>query len=210
MRINRSFLAVCRTVHIYLTMFGLLVMLLFGITGFTANHEAWFGATNFRLTELAGETPKDLIDKHDALRIVEHIRASFPVSGAMSSYDELEDQIAIGIRSPRDKWDIEIDRATGHTTVRGETTNFIGLINNLHRGRYSGVFWSIVIDVTALLIAIACFTGVVLWLVLPKRRKLGLAGLAVGVIGTFVIYAVLVPGPDVGVKPSSEAQPKAE
>ena len=50
-RINRRFLDYCRTIHIYLSMFGLLVMFLFGLTGFTVNHEDWFKATTPRVVE---------------------------------------------------------------------------------------------------------------------------------------------------------------
>jgi hypothetical protein len=44
-RLSRRLLSTCRTVHVYLSVLGLTVMLFFGITGFTAYHEDWFSAT---------------------------------------------------------------------------------------------------------------------------------------------------------------------
>ena len=59
----------------------------FGITGFTVNHEEWFGATTSpRVTETRGTTPiADLLAKDDALRMapVEHVRNTWRISGAI-------------------------------------------------------------------------------------------------------------------------------
>ena len=63
MQINRSFLAFCRTIHIYLTMLGLFAMLGFGVTGFTAYHETWFDAAKTKETEWAGKIPTELLEK---------------------------------------------------------------------------------------------------------------------------------------------------
>jgi len=87
-------------------------------------------------------------------------------------------------------------KASGVTTVSCDSFNAFALINNLHRGRYSGAAWKWVIDGTALLIALACATGIVLWVVLPKRRALGIAAVVIGAIGTAAIYLALVPGSD--------------
>ena len=48
--IKRKLLYFSRTVHIYLTMLGMFLMLLFGITGFTIDHEDWCRATTPRVT----------------------------------------------------------------------------------------------------------------------------------------------------------------
>ena len=197
MQINRKFLAFCRTIHIYLTLLGLFVLLLFGITGFTVNHEDWFGATTPRVTESTGQTATALIEKNDRLAIVEHLRATFHISGAMTSFDDLEQTLSVGFKEPGQMWEIEIDKASGKTSVHNEAFNFVAMVNNLHRGRYAGPSWKWVIDISAILIVIACFTGVVLWLVLPKRRQLGIAAMVVGTVGTMLIYLWLVPGADV-------------
>ena len=194
--IKKPVLALCRTLHVYLTMFGLLVLLLFGITGFTVNHEEWFGATRPRVTEIEGETPRALLVASDSLRIVEHLRKTFHVSGAMTDYDASGEKISVSFKEPGQLWEIEIEQSTGRTRAHHEAYNFAAIINNLHRGRYAGPAWSWVIDLSALLIVLACATGIVLWLALPRRRVLGFVALAVGVLGTLGIIFALVPGPD--------------
>jgi hypothetical protein len=100
---------------------------------------------------------------------------------------------------------LEIAKDTGATTFHRETFNFFALINDLHRGRDAGAFWRWVIDLSAAAIVLACVTGFVLWLALPKRRKLGVIVLVAGTIGTLAFYYALVPGPDTAAKADAPA-----
>lgn len=196
-RVNRKFLDWCRTIHIYLSMFGLLVMFLFGLTGFTINHEDWFGATTPRTQESEIKVPLTLVAKNEALGIVERLRSDLRISGAMTAFDDLDDRFSIGFKEPGQIWEIELEKATGVARVRHEMFNFTAVINNLHRGRYSGQAWRWVIDVSAMLVVIACGTGLVLWLALSRRRALGALALMLGIAGTLLVYWFLVPGQDV-------------
>lgn len=204
-RINRRFLEFCRTLHIYLSMFGLLVMFLFGLTGFTINHEDWFGATTPRVRESEIKLPPDLLAKNDRLGIVEKLRSDLKISGAVTAFDDLDDRFSVGFKEPGQTWEIEIEKASGATKVHQEVFNFTALINNLHRGRYAGATWRWVIDVAAILIVLACATGMVMWLVLPRRRVIGAMALVCGIIGIVLIYYFLVPGADVRLNPASSS-----
>ena len=206
--IKKQVLSLCRTLHVYLTMFGLLVLLLFGLTGFTVNHEEWFGATRPRVTETEGTTPRELLAKDDALHVVEHVRTTWRISGAMTDYDASGEKISVSFKEPGQLWEVEIEKSTGRTRVHGEAYNFAAVINNLHRGRYAGPAWRWVIDVSALLIVLACATGIVLWLALPRRRPLGFIALAVGVLATLGIIFTLVPGPDAPVAKPAQSPAK--
>ena len=194
--IKKRVLAVSRTLHVYLTMHGLFVMLLFGVTGFTINHEEWFGATTPVVRESSGQTAPELIAKGDALRIVEQLRSAFHIHGAMTDYDDAPDHLTIAFKEPGQMWEVEIAKPDGKTKVHAEAFNFTARLNNLHRGRYAGQAWSWVIDLSALFIVLACATGIVLWLALPRRRTLGIIALAVGIAVTLGMIYVLVPGPD--------------
>ena len=205
MHINRKLLHWSRTLHIYLTMLGLFVMMLFGVTGFTVNHEDWFGATTPHVTESEGQTPPDLVAKKDALRLVEHLRQNWRISGALTGFDELDEKFSLGFKEPGRIWEVEIDKPGGATRVHAEAFNFIAVVNNLHRGRYAGSGWRWVIDISALFIALACATGIVLWLALPKRRQLGVLALAAGTLATLLIYWTLVPGADTETPPPPAA-----
>jgi len=198
--VSRKVLHLSRTLHIYLTMLGVFAMLLFGITGFTIDHEDWFNATTAQVTETTGQTPAAMVAQKDGLQMVENLRTTYHISGAMTAFEELDDKFSVGFKDPGQIWEIEIDKPSGQTRVHLETYNFVALINNLHRGRYAGGSWRWVIDLAAILIVLACVTGFVLWLALPKRRQFGIMVLALGTLGTLLVFWALVPGSDVKIE----------
>lgn len=193
MPINRTILAWTRTIHIYLTMAALGLMLFFAVTGFTVNHEDWFGATTPHTRNVSGTTPAELIKAQDKLRIVEHLRSAFGVSGAMSDFDSDDETYHVVFKGPGRVCEASIARADGKTEVEIKSFGLVGRINDLHRGRDSGEGWRWMIDASAALIVLACVTGVILWLALPKRRKLGIVALVLGILGTVAFYVMVVP-----------------
>jgi hypothetical protein len=205
--VNRHLLSACRTIHVYLTMLGLGVMLFFGATGFTVNHEDWFGATKPVVTDSSGQTPVELLAKGDGLRIVEYLRTTFHVTGAMTDFSDDGGKFSISFKDPGQLWEIEIEKATGKTRIHNEAFNFTAIINNLHRGRYAGRTWSWIIDLSAGFIVLACATGMILWLALPRRRLIGVSALLLGTVGVLLIYHFLIPGPNAAAAP---AGPTAE
>ena len=190
---NRTFLAWTRTIHIYLTMAALGLMLFFAVTGFTVNHEDWFGATTPRVRNVSGMTPAEWVKAADKLRMVEHLRSAMGVSGAMTDFETNDDNYHVVFKGPGRVCEATIARPDGKTEVEFKTFGLWGRINDLHRGRDAGESWRWVIDASALLIVLASVTGVILWLALPKRRKLGIAWLVVGVGASYAFYWALVP-----------------
>ncbi|MBL8526719.1 MAG: PepSY-associated TM helix domain-containing protein [Burkholderiales bacterium] len=197
--LHHRFVYACRVFHVYLSVLGLAVMLFFGLTGFTVHHEDWFGATNARVHVFHGQTPVDLIRDNDRLGIVEHLRSTWRISGAVSDYQQLGHSLSIAFKEPGRLWEVDIAAASGRTTVNAQIFNVAGVLNNLHRGRYTGAAWGWLMDISAVLIVIACLTGLVLWLTMPKRRQLGTAALLCGIVMAAALYVHGVPGEDEGV-----------
>jgi hypothetical protein len=195
-KLHPTLVAVCRAVHIYLTMLGLVVMLLFAITGFTLNHEDTLGAATPRVAEHEGKVPPALLARHDELRIVEHLRQSFGIRSAMTNFTDLAEEFAVVFKEPGQVWEVTVAKTTGRVTARQESYGGIAILNHLHRGRYTGATWGWVIDVSAAVIVLACLTGFVLWLALPRRRQLGIAFLVLGTLATLAAVYFFVPGPD--------------
>jgi hypothetical protein len=190
---NRTLLAATRTIHIYLTMAALGLMLFFAVTGFTVNHEDWFGATTPRTRNVSGTTPVEMVKAQDKLRIVEHLRSQMGISGAMTDFDSDDEKFHVVFKGPGRVCEATIERADGKTDVEIKSFGLAGRINDLHRGRDAGEPWRWVIDASALLILLASITGVILWLALPKRRKLGIVALVLGVAMSVAFYLALVP-----------------
>jgi hypothetical protein len=189
----RDFMKLVRTLHIYVSMFGLLVLLFFSITGFTLNHADWFGADEPRNSPLAGRMDVKLLAEPDKLAVVEALRRDLRLSGSVDSFDIDDDQCQIDFKRPGSHAHVAVDRATG--TITGEATSFgaMALLNDLHMGRDSGASWSLLIDASAWLMTFVSLSGMALLLQLPKRRRLGLIAMAVGLAASVVVYVCLVP-----------------
>jgi hypothetical protein len=182
-----------RLVHIYLSMFGLLIILFFAVTGFTLNHSDWFGWEEPQVRTIEGTILADYFDPINKLLIVEQIRSELHVHGAMASFEVEEDVIWVAFKHPGGFANVEIDQVTHHAIATIESSGPIAVINDLHMGRDSGVAWSWVIDVSAILMAVISVTGFVILLTMPKRRVSGLIVAAVGLTIAIVVYWVWVP-----------------
>jgi len=115
------------------------------------------------------------------------------VSGAMTDFETNDDNYHVVFKGPGRVCEATIARQDGKTDVEIKTFGLAGRINDLHRGRDAGEAWRWVIDASALLIVLASVTGLILWLALPKRRRLGIAWLVVGVGASVGFYWTMVP-----------------
>ena len=182
-----------RNLHIYISMFGLLAILFFSVTGIMLNHEDWFGFSEPVTRKTEGSFPAALIKEPDKLAVVEKLRKDFGATGALNSFEVQDDQLYIVFKSPARRFEATIHRPGGHIEMSFETYGMAGRIAELHRGIDSGPVWSYVIDISAVLLIITSLTGLTLWFLVPKWRPLGLAALVTCVVICGVIYLFFVP-----------------
>jgi len=182
-----------RTLHIYISMLGLLAVIFFSITGIMLNHEEWFGFATPHIVKKEGTLPEAMDKNPDKLAIVEKLRKEYSATGALDSFEIEDDHLTLSFKSPGRHTDVTIQRADGHTEVSLESYGFAGRFVDLHRGTDAGPVWRFIIDATAVLLLITCFTGLLLWCLFPKWRPLGLAALAFCLIGCAVAYFACVP-----------------
>jgi hypothetical protein len=194
-RVKRRTAIVSRWLHIYLSMASFAVVLFFAVTGLTLNHaDAMAGKPIVR--NLDGSlTPKELGSKDhaDTLAIVEHIRNTDKVHGAVSDLRVEDDQISFSFRGPGYSADTTVDRATGKYQVVETRSGFIAVINDLHKGRDTGKTWSWVIDASAVLLTLVSLTGLLLIFFIYKKRTSGLILAAVATLLCVLLYRLYVP-----------------
>jgi hypothetical protein len=174
------------TLHIYLSMTGFLLVLLFAITGLTLNHDD-FGLSEPRTTTSMTMVPSALLAHPDERAIVEHLRAAIAVRPPATRYREDPDVIELAFAAPGRRTTVTITRADGTARVESETRGLLGRIGDLHKGQDSGRAWKWLIDVTAVLLTLSAVTGIVTLLALPKRRNLALL---VGLVSAGVLVAI--------------------
>ncbi len=199
------FAGLIRWLHIYLSMFGLASVLFFSVTGLTLNHPDWFFAGAVRRVEAEGridpkwlhiDTPASSSEEEPdpsrrvaKLEVVEHLRKSHGIRGALAEFRAEEAECLVTFKGPGYAADAFIDRASGRYNVSQTYQGFLAVINDLHKGRDTGPAWSALIDVSAVLMTTISLTGLVLLFYLKLRR---VPGLVVTLIGAVVVAAVFL------------------
>jgi hypothetical protein len=139
---HRLLLKWARFVHVYLTMFGLLIILFFAATGFILNHPEWFDYNEKHKTVVEGSVPTGWLgEEPDKLAIVELLRAKFGARGYMESFDVRSDDMEVHFKSPSSESEAIIrleEGQKGQMTVTHYSRGVLGLLTDLHRGEASG------------------------------------------------------------------------
>lgn len=154
-------------------MIALLLVLFFGISGITLNHPEWtFGDDPTSTTEtgtFAFDAAPD--GEVDYLAVSEFLRDTYGITAEVSDYQTSGDRGSISYRAPGYAADVTFDPATGDYRLTVEQQGWVGVMNDLHKGRDANGAWTWTIDVAgAFLVAIAV-SGLALQLVLKRRRR---------------------------------------
>lgn len=193
-----------RWLHIYLSMFGLAVVLFFGVTGLTLNHPEWFGEAERRVAaqgqmstewlriDVPANSPPGESDESRRvakLEVVEYLRKTHGIQGSVAEFRADERECTVTFKGPGYAADAVIDRDSGRYDLTQTLHGFIAIINDLHKGRDTGRAWSAVIDASAILLTFISLTGLVLLFYLKRKR---IRGLLVVVAGTVAVVAVVL------------------
>ena len=181
-----------RWLHVYTSMISLLVVLFFGITGLTLNHPSWTLGDDVDRTTYTGTLPADLDPASNdyMLSISELIRDKYDISGSISEFAVTGTDGSISYRAAGYSADLFFEVDTGNYQLVVEQQGFVGVMNDLHKGRDTTDSWRWVIDASAILLVVVSLTGLGIQLFQRKRRTRALiiAGLAT-VATVILLYA---------------------
>ncbi len=186
-----------RWLHIYSSMFGLVAILFFSVTGLTLNHPSWtFGSVEKEETNkgtIRKEWLGDAEKEPHKLEIVEHFRKEHRVRGFVDEFTSDETESSITFKGPGYSADVFLDRESGEYEVIQRSAGLMAVMNDLHKGRDSGKAWSLVIDISAVLLIIVSLTGIGLLLYIKRRRRNGLLSTLGGLVVLLVVLWCCVP-----------------
>ena len=156
----------------------LAALLLFSVTGVTLNHASAISAQP-EVTKRNAQLPPEL----SALLAGER-GAADAVPPALEAW--LEDQFDIGLGNATPEWSdeelylsapgpgrdawVSVDRATGAANSEATDRGWIAYFNDLHKGRNTGLAWTIFIDVAAAACVFFALTGLVLLWIQARQR----------------------------------------
>jgi uncharacterized protein len=157
----------------------LAALLLFSITGVTLNHAQAISAQP-RVTKHEAQVPEalraQLAGEHAAAdpvsrALTDWISGEFGVAASGAVPEWSEDELYLSAPGPgRDAW-VSIDRASG--AAKSETTDrgWVAYFNDLHKGRNTGLVWTLFIDVIAAACLFFSLTGLILLVIQARQRK---------------------------------------
>jgi hypothetical protein len=189
----RRLLKAARIAHLYLTLFGLVLILFFSVTGFMLNHEAWFLPDEPVTRTAEGTVPEATSPTADRLDVSEGVRRAFGARGEVKSYRADDETVEVEYPRPGERTLAEVRRSDGHATVTVEARGWAAVAVDLHKGKYAGRAWALLIDVVCVLLMVISATGLVLWSSLKSRGKWGAALMILGGAAGAAVYYWLVP-----------------
>jgi hypothetical protein len=187
-----------RWLHIYIStaLFSLLVF--FCVSGITLNHASWASSSPATITELT--LPNEIIDTIS-------LQTEFPLKAIQQFVEQqtgLTDPKSIDVMLESEEITYDYPLPAGYVFVtvlldsntveiEHKEGGLIALINDLHKGRYSGEVWRGLIDVSAVLILFFSLTGLFILLQNAKHRRHGFIVLLLGSITPVILYYAFVP-----------------
>ncbi len=195
---KKEFAKISRWLHIYLSMVSFAIVFFFSLTGLTLNHPSWLSGDKQVIVKNKGKLNEKWVNNPDTnkvakLEIVEFLRKTYQVKGAVSEVRIDDFEISISIKGPAYSCDAFINRKTGTYEISEVKMGIMAVMNDLHKGRDSGKGWGWVIDISAVFLILISLTGLILLCFIKKKR---IAGLITGVVGLaicYLLYALLVP-----------------
>jgi hypothetical protein len=178
-------------------MFSFIILLFFAITGITLNHTEWF-ADQQQTSTINGKLNPQWVSVEDTskiakLSIVEFLRNTHGIKGAVGEFSIDENQCTISFNGPGYTADAFINREDGIYEVSETKTGIWGLLNDLHKGRDSGKTWAWLIDLSAVLMVLVSLTGLIMLFFLKKKRVFGVLIMVLGGLICYLVYRIFVP-----------------
>jgi len=196
-RLKRNTSNWSRWLHIYLSMFSFIILLFFAVTGITLNHTEWF-ADQQKTTSMNGKLKLEWVSVKDTARIaklniVEFLRNTHGIKGAVGEFSIDENQCTISFNGPGYTADAFVNREDGSYEVSETKTGIWGVLNDLHKGRDSGKTWAWLIDASAVLMVLVSMTGLIMLFFLKKKRVSGILIMVLGGLISYLVYRIFVP-----------------
>lgn len=179
-----------RTVHLYLTLFALGLLLFFAVTGFMLNHEDWFSPAEPYADEKKGMLPATILTEPDKLAVVELLRSEYGAVGPLSTFEVEDDHLRVLFKRPGTQVEASIRRDDGTVEVTRKTWGTSGLMLDLHRGKDVSGPWHLIIDFVAVIYLVLATTGLTMWWSLKGRGRYGAVVILIGTLLSIVVVLV--------------------
>lgn len=185
-------------VHIYLGLFLLFFILLFGFSGLLLNHHWEFAKSWEKRKEISYEKTIRISKEREGYTLVNEIMNKLNLNGSIYNPKFSSDSALLSfiIAKPGTRYDIQAYLDDGEIIVKEVRLDKWEVMRSLHKlrnptskeqsGRYQSALasiWSLSIDIVSAGLIIICLGGWYLWLQISRKRLyLGLISITAGTI----------------------------
>jgi len=174
-------------------------LLLFAVTGYTLNHAADFDAEPMTVRVekvLDAATLQALARAKDKSPlpgvVIAAVKTETGADIARRPADVSEDEVFVDLAGPGVGSSVTIIPETGELIYERTTRGTIAVLNDLHKGRHTGVVWSWFIDILALACVVFSLTGLGLLWVYSKNRAITWPLVAGGIALPVILFLLFV------------------
>lgn len=187
-----------RMLHTYLSAFAFLALIFFAGTGLLLNHPEWFDSGRSEARDSIITLPLPVIQQAQQQEHPEQVLAQFiakkiHVHGELKQTDLMEPEMLLHFEGVTGSSDISIDLSTGHTEISNTDASLTRIIEDLHRGKNSGIVWKRLIDISAIVILALSIFGFILFFSVRFRLAINLRLLMLSLILMISTFLFLVP-----------------
>lgn len=179
----------------------LIGMLLFAVTGITLNHAGQIEArprttrTQASLPDaltatLAGEPASDTAPLPPAVSA--HIAQALALDVSARATEWSDDEVYVALPRPGGDAFLTIDRASGDLEYEVTDRGWVSYLNDLHKGRNTGLTWQWFLDVFAGGCLVFCITGLFLLQLHARQRAMTWPVVGLGLVVPLVIALILI------------------
>jgi len=192
----------CRALHIYLSTALFTLLIFFCISGFLLNHLALLSKDKSTGKQI-GRIPQQLItefseDSPSQAKILFSLQIYFSEKYQLKQlsqveWDEEMQELLLDYPVPAGFALVIINLENYQFVIEHQQNDIVNIINDLHKGRHAGQVWSLLIDISAILITLFSLTGLIILFQNKKKRFLGAWLTVLGTGTPCLIYWFFVP-----------------
>ncbi|HEY0297281.1 MAG TPA: PepSY-associated TM helix domain-containing protein [Bordetella sp.] len=193
-----------RKTHGWLGLWGAVLGLMFGTSGFLQNHRAIMkintpapAVTTVRVQvpESVAQTPEEVgAWLQQQWGLAKPMERAMRTPGREVSWGgramPQSEHWQLMFRTPRDVIQVEYSPDTREASARRSAPGWLGVIENLHKSNGVGVAWVLMADSFAGSLVLLSLTGLLLWTELERKKLVGATVFVVSVVTLLVVTAV--------------------
>jgi len=182
-----------RWLHTYVSLAGFGALIFFAVTGLTLNHAEWFEGVETTI-EREGQAPPEMLAPSAGpaagIALIAWLRQAEQLGGHPGQPLADDVEISVSFEGAGYIADVVIDRESGSYSVLETRRGLFAVMNDLHKGRHTSFAWGLLIDISAIVLALSGATGIWLLWFLKKVRTNGLLVATAGSVALFAVYLV--------------------